>query len=364
MAYLMDAWYAAAFAAEVTVQPIHRTLLDQPVVLYRTGHGAPAALYDLCPHRFVPLSRGRVVGDELECGYHGLRFDKRGACVFNPHGEGQVPRQARVRSFPAVERYGFVWFWPGEPERADPDRIPADFAFLSDPDRFAVVGGYLHVDANYQLIVDNLLDLTHAPYLHPQFGVTGMSAVERLQATESELVREGDTVWARRIRYNSPPNDLSRELFGVTAERVDSRSHMHWFPPSNLHFDLGLAEPGQAEAEGYCFPAAHLITPETELTSHYFFAQARNVFLDDASVGQRQLEVTEHAFRTQDEPMLEAQQAAMGPVSDLMSLKPVLLQTDAPPVAARRVLAKLIDAERLAREAAGTTRADRAPSAA
>lgn len=345
MPYLQDAWYAAAFASDVGRTPLRRILLDQPVVLYRTEDGAPAALYDLCPHRLAPLSMGRMVGDDLECGYHGLRFDRQGACVFNPHGDGQIPRQAKVRSFAVVERHGFIWFWPGDADRADPERIPADFGFLSDPDRFAVVSGYLHVQANYQLIVDNLLDLTHAPYLHPQFGVTGMSAVERTQATQSELLRDGDTVWAKRIRYSTPPHDLSRELFGITAERVDSRAHMHWFPPSNLHFDSGITEIGQTDAEGFCFPAAHLITPETELSSHYFFAQARNVFLEDAEVARRHLDLAKTAFSTQDEPMLEAQQASMGPTADLMSLKPILLQTDAPSVAARRVLDRLIQAE-------------------
>lgn len=345
MGYLKNAWYAAAFARDVTREPLRRVLLDQPVVLFRTGGGQPAALADLCPHRLVPLSRGRMVGDNLECGYHGLRFDRQGACVFNPHGDGQIPRQARVRSFPVVERYGFVWFWPGDPERADDSLISSEFHYLSEPDRFAVVSGYLHIQANYQLVVDNLLDLSHAPFVHPQFGVTGMSAQDRLQATQNELVRDGDTVWAKRTRRNSPPNDLGRQTFRITAERVDTRTHMHWMAPSNLHFDVGLTPPGEPDAEGIYLPAAHLITPETEFSSHYFFAQARNTFIDDEEVGRQQLDQTEFAFRTQDQPMLEAQQAAIGPVADLMTLKPVLLQTDAPSVAARRILSRLIEAE-------------------
>ncbi|MBC2778908.1 aromatic ring-hydroxylating dioxygenase subunit alpha [Parasphingopyxis marina] len=343
MPYLMNGWYMAAFSDEVGERPIERTLLDIPVVLYRLPNGKAVALHDRCPHRFAPLSEGLLVGSELQCPYHGLRFGADGACVHNPHGP--VPKSARVRSFPIHEQYGLIWFWPGDPEKADPDMLP-DLLFLEENGGNSVVFGHLHVDGNYQLVVDNLLDLTHAPYLHPQFAVPGVSTEERLNQTKTKLIRDGDRVSAMRWRPDSEPNAPTRTIFGFTDERMDSRSHMHWYPPSLIHFDLGAAPVGGSEHAGLCIPALHAITPESELSCHYFFAQARNVKPGDPDVDRALLELLDTAFRDQDEPMIERQQRRMGSVSDLAELDPILLKTDAAPVEARRVLARLIAEEK------------------
>lgn len=344
MSYLMNAWYAAAYDIEVTRAPLGRTLLDMPVVLYRTEEGAPVALQNRCSHRFVPLSAGRLVGDEIQCAYHGLRFDRSGECVFNPHGKA-IPRAARIRSFPTLERHGVVWFWPGDVERADPALIPPEFDFLSSPD-FVVVRGYLKVKANYVLVSDNLLDLSHVAYLHPQFGVAGVKPEDRIRSTEFKFEREGDKVITRRTRIGVPPNDRSRARYKIKANIVDTRSHMHWMPPSMLYFDLGTTEQTE-ERKDYATPAAHFLTPETALTTHYLFLQARNVALDDEEVSRDLLHVTQTAFETEDAPMIEMQQAALGDSTDIMAAKPLLLNIDAGPVLARRILE-----ERVAEEAA------------
>jgi phenylpropionate dioxygenase-like ring-hydroxylating dioxygenase large terminal subunit len=341
--YLRNIWYVAAYAHEVARVPLARTLLDGPMVLYRKEDDSPVILADRCPHRFAPLSRGRLVGDAIQCGYHGLRFDSSGACVSTPHGNA-VPAAARVRTYPAVERYGFVWFWPGDPTHADAAVIP-DFSYLSQPDQFAVVKGYLHVKANYQLVVDNLLDLSHAPFLHPGFAIQGVSPEQALAATTTKLIREEGRVIAFRLRSGLPPNQPSRTIFGFGPEPVDSRSHMTWYPPALLDFDLGSCRPGSLPLDGLCLPAAHCITPETELTCHYFFAQGRNLLREDPTVGEKLLGMLDSAFRTQDEPMIEDVQRRMGDSSDLDSLNPVFLPTDGAPVAARRLLKKLIAAE-------------------
>src|SRR5262245_50628355 len=125
MEFLRNAWYVAAWSDELTRDRLlARTLLEEPVVLFRTATGQPAALFDRCPHRFAPLSRGRLKGDVIECGYHGLCFDRNGTCAHNPHNPGHVPPRAHVRSYALVERQGIVWIWMGEPERADPALVP------------------------------------------------------------------------------------------------------------------------------------------------------------------------------------------------------------------------------------------------
>lgn len=339
--YLQNCWYAAAFSSEVSREPMARTLLDQPIVFFRKQDGTPAALLDRCPHRFAPLSEGQLVGDELQCGYHGLRFDCTGACTANPHNDGKALRAADVASFTLHERYGFVWLWPGDAEAADPALIP-HFPFLEDDDNWRVQRGVLHVKGNYQLVTDNLLDLTHAPFLHPGFKMPGTSVAQQLANTESRVEKLERGVLAYRLRTRLPPNQATIDLFGFPAEPCETRTHMTWYPPAVIDFDNGTSFPDKPEIEGFSFPQAHCITPESETTCHYFFAAARNLLRDDEEVDRKLLGVLDEAFRTQDEPMIEAVQKRMGPTGDLDGLNPVLLKTDAAPVMARRMLKSMI----------------------
>jgi len=342
-AYLQNAWYVAAFSDEITRRPLGRTLLDKPMVFFRKESGEPVALFDRCPHRFAPLSLGTVVGDQLQCSYHGLRFDGDGRCVFNPH-RGSAPAAARVDSYRLAERYGFIWLWPGDPAKANPALIP-DYDYLEKPDEFSLVRGLLYIRGNYQLVVDNLLDLSHAPYLHPHFAMTGVTPDQQLAATKTRLDRHDDRITAYRLRTGLPPNQATCDLFGFSQDPVDTRSNMTWYPPALLDFDLGSCAPGANEREGLCMPQAHCVTPETETTSHYFFVAARNMRLNDPQVDEKLREIFDRAFRTQDEPMIEAVQARMGATGDIQALQPVLLSSDGPPVAARRLLSKLLALE-------------------
>lgn len=255
--YLKNCWYVAAYSRDVTRKPLARTLLGEPLVLYRTQGGDPTVLYDRCPHRFAPLSLGKLVGDEIECGYHGLRFSQAGNCTHNPHSSG-IPKAARVRAYPTVERGGFIWYWPGDVERADRSLIPV-FEFLDDPAHFSVVRGYLHVACSYQVVVDNLLDLSHTPFLHPQFRSDEVSAEAMLAATTSKLFREESRIFAYRLIEDLPVPAWRREAFGIKPGPVDTRLHMTWFPPALLYFDSGACRKGVPEREGFCAPAAHCI---------------------------------------------------------------------------------------------------------
>lgn len=343
--HLTNAWYPAAWRDEITRTPLRRVYLERPVVLYRLADGSPVALDDRCPHRFVPLSRGQLVGDELQCPYHGLRFDRAGTCVFNPHGDGMIPRNARVRAWPLLERHGMVWIWTGDPDRADPGRLP-DLAPLDSPGEYAAVRGLLHLKANYQLVTDNLLDLSHVPYLHPQLRVPN-DVVNR-----HEMRTDGTRVWSMLWRDGALPSGLM-QLFWPADRTGDARAHMRWDPPGILLLDVGITWPGEPPEAGLTLPSVHLLAPETAHSTHYFWAFLRNRDIDNPELDERIRQIGRSAFADEDRPIIEAQQANIGFETDVLAMKPVVLHPDAAGLQARRVIRRLIDAE--AAEAARST---------
>jgi vanillate O-demethylase monooxygenase subunit len=341
MTYLLNTWYVGALSEEVSATPLRRELFDEPVVLYRTAAGAPVALADRCPHRFVPLSMGKVKGSELECGYHGLRFDSDGMCTANPHGKQVIPARTRVRSYPILERLGFVWIWPGDPARADSALLP-DYYFLKAGSGFASSLGMLTIDGNYQLLADNLLDLSHTEYLHPFIANS-----EGIARHNTEFLQDGDTVIANRWKPNCPVAGAVKAFFWDSpSERYDGRSNIRWDAPSRLVLDTGGTEVGAPIEEGPQFMQVHLLTPRTEFSTHYFFGFAYDRKKDDPELGKKIVQAAHHIFATEDGPMVEAQQRAMGATSDLIAQRPVMLEPDEPAIRARRVLARLIAEER------------------
>ena len=337
-AFLRNAWYVGAWPEEIGQTPFRRVLLERPVVFWRRQDGGVAALHDVCPHRFVPLSMGKVAGDEIECCYHGLRFNGSGACTLNPHGDGVIPRAARVDAYPVVERHGLVWIWMGDPAAADPQRIPEAFAPVGDTARWTTVGGMLHVAANYQLITDNLLDLSHVQFLHPGLLVAGAARIRH------EMRQEGERVISYFWRDGGLPNGLSR-LLGWPADKPgDTRAHMHWHPPSLMWLDVGMTELGGTVEQGILQPSVHLLTPETRSSTHYFFAVLRQIRRDDADLSRQMKALVQQAFVGEDKPVIEAQQREIN-AGEIMTLNPALLQPDAAAIRARRVLDALVAAE-------------------
>src|SRR6516164_1005936 len=163
--FVRNTWYVAAWADEVARGSIlPRTLLGEPVILYRTESGTPGALEDRCCHRGAPLSLGTVKGELVECGYHGLQFDQSGRCLHIPLQQ-QIPSKARVKSYPIVERWRFLWIWMGDPALADPRLIPEHYC-MDHPEWDVSRGDVFHVKANYQLVSDNFLDASHVVYVH------------------------------------------------------------------------------------------------------------------------------------------------------------------------------------------------------
>jgi len=273
--FLRNYWYVAAFSSELGAEPLARTILDQPVALFRTRSGVAAALEDRCAHRWMPLSKGTIDNELLVCCYHGVAFDRSGACARVP-GSDQPPSTMTVRSYPTVERYGAVWIWMGEPKLADPAAI-LDCKLL-DPAGSDCTRVYLHVKANYMFINDNLCDLLHVAFLHNAARKNSSSIGNTLMENgKLEVGQRGDRIFADWVWTDVPTPPTWRRL-GNIGERADGWILSTFIAPSFLVNPIGFAEAGtggikspRPEGRGkFSFTLYQCITPETERSTHFF----------------------------------------------------------------------------------------------
>jgi vanillate O-demethylase monooxygenase subunit len=342
--WLRNAWYVAAWSDDLAEgQLLGRTILEQPIVFYRKSNGDVAALRDVCPHRFAPLHRGRLMaGDVVRCPYHGLEFDASGACVRNPHGAKNIPSRASVRSYPVIEKHKAIWIWMGE-QPADTSKVP-DFGVLDNvPQLHSTRRDRITIRANYELIIDNLLDLSHGSFLHE--GTLGNQETVEAAIT---VEQDGDDVIVSRHAHDATPPGLFAILMPSHPGRIDKFTRMRWMPPSTLRLITGICLPKALPESGTGYHAIHMLTPETKGTTHYFFTAVRfNVLTADdalnAQIQDRIATARRFAFEQEDAPVIEAQQQIIDAADT--ALDPVILAIDAGPVRYKQVLQKLIRAE-------------------
>jgi vanillate O-demethylase monooxygenase subunit len=346
--YLRNAWYPALWSSDLTREPLARVFLEEEILLYRRNDGQSVALSNRCPHRFAELHRGVLIDDNIRCPYHGLQFASDGRCVHNPHGSGVCPAAAKVKAYPVCEQNGLVWLWMGEPDHADHELLPNFSAILEDA-TVSIVRGTINIAADYRLLTDNLLDLTHVEFLHPQFGALG--TLER--GTTTSRV-EDDVVHQRTVFENEPPGGFTALLWqsrGGSLDDVFTRDRkLQWSAPANILLTFEFYGAGHDLFIG----TVHLLTPTSAGQSQYLWATTRNGRVDDKELDRLSYENTTRAFVEQDGPMVASQQKYLGD-RDLLALKPVLLETDKSAVLARRILQKLISAEVPTRERAPQT---------
>lgn len=340
MNYLKNGWYVAGFSEDLPAGGLlTRTLLDEPVVFFRTPGGELRALADRCPHRFAPLSAGQLTDNgHLMCPYHGLVFDGSGHCVHNPHGDNTIPKAAAVRAYAAVERDRLLWWWGGDAKRADTALIP-DYSFAAKAHPDATIKGYMPTDCDYQLLIDNILDLTHADYLHS--ATLGSGALTRVAPKITDLgERQVRITWLSSGDVAPPAFDMHLARQG---QPTDQWTEVTWTAPSTLQLHVGATLQGEPRDAGFDSMNLHLATPERAGKCHYWFWTTRNRAIHPEA-NKAISAIVRRAFAEEDKPMLEAQQRRIGG-ADIASLNPVLLPQDAGGVRARRKLAALMDAE-------------------
>ena len=332
--YLRNCWYVAGLPEELSEAPLGRVFLGDPVVLFRGVDGKPAALEDRCCHRHLPLSLGNVVEGTLQCGYHGLRFDRTGACVEVP-GQSRIPPGAHVQSYPVIEKHNCLWIWMGDSEKADQGLIP-DIFWRDDPG-WDAGGAFWNVACGYNLLIDIQLDNTHAPFVHPD--TIGSGAIID---NPPKIDRKEQSISAARWMMDVVPSPTFARAIGSEG-RVDRWLIWEFIPPSLCAFDIGCARAGTGaeigdRTQGVTLHTAHFMTPETETTCHYFWSVGRNYRIDEETVSDGMMSEFTKIF-SEDVTIVEAQQRSL---NRCVEWKPIDVKLDAPVLQARQILNKMI----------------------
>ena len=338
--YLEAVWYFGGWANQIKAGEARGlTLAEREIAVYRSEEGQVFAIGNRCPHRFAPLHLGKVKGDLLECGYHGLQFAGSGSCAFNPHMKNGAGGAVSVPSYAVEERYGAVWIWLSAQVAPDASLIP-DFSHLSNFPATA----HRHVEtmsvkADYELIVDNLLDPTHSEYVHVGvLGGNGLQLGVRAEITEASHMLEAD------YSYDGGAAVPIMRQFLPDVEQVDSWLTCTYYAPGYVSVIGGIKPAGAPREQGVWAGAYHILMPTKPLHTNYDVMTTRNFQLDDVALTDALCEGGAYAFNQQDKPIIEAQQTMMGE-NDFWDLKPALFPSDTPAVRVRRKLQALLDAQ-------------------
>lgn len=336
-----NAWYVAATPDEIDGRPLGRKICGEQMVFFRSADGKVAALDDFCPHRGAPLSLGFLRDGNLVCGYHGLTMGCSGHAVEMP---GQkVKGFPPIRSYATLERYGFIWVWPGDPALADPAALhPLPWA---ESREWAYGGGYYHIRCDYRLMIDNLMDLTHETYVH----ASSIGQKEIDEAPVKTRAEPDEVVTSRTMENIQAPPFWRMALRGAGLPDdapVDRWQICRFTLPSHVMIEVGVALAGRGGYDADAGSKASsivvdFITPETETTHHYFWGMARSFSVDDAELTATIREGQGKIF-SEDLEMLERQQDNLLRHPDRRLLK---LNIDAGGVRSRMMIDRVIAQE-------------------
>lgn len=356
--WLRNCWYVIAWDHEIPPADspalFRRVVLNEPLLVYRTGAGALVALEDRCVHRHAPLSKGRREGDHIRCGYHGLLFNAQGACVEVPGLAGvppQVQERACVRRYPVVVKNRWVFVWMGDPALADEALLPDNFS--CDHPQWRNKPGYLHYDTPYLLICDNLLDFSHLSYVHEK--TLGGSPEIARAVPIIEPVPGPRVDWPTLgIRVTRHVRDVPPPPFYQRFRRFETNLN-RWFIydfllPGTLLMSSGgrpVADAEDDQRRAVRLHSCQTLTPETETSTHYFFQQSHPAGEGDEAAAESIYASLVQAFN-EDRDMIRAQHAnlAFDPERAMLPLA-----MDAALVRFRRLLAERWEMERAVRTA-------------
>jgi phenylpropionate dioxygenase-like ring-hydroxylating dioxygenase large terminal subunit len=335
--FAMNGWYQAAWSEEVGRTLLQRWVCDQPMCLYRTEDGEAVALADRCPHRKYPLSLGRLDGDVVECGYHGYRIDSSGTCV-GVAEQDEKPR-AGVLRYPTAELNGVLWVWPGEHASAGPELIP-DLGWLTDPG-WTHVHGLVPLKARQELLMENLLDLSHETFLHPT--TIGNEAVA---ATPIEVSGDATTVRFSRHMLGIEPPPFYQKSMGLSAP-ADRWQDGEFYAPGVFLLHIRMAASGTQEPEGFHMKVFHGMTPAVEGECHDFYALGRDYLIDDAALSEFQHQ-QQLSVMAEDVRALEVQELMYATANERAAESSI--KGDVAALRGRRIIRRMIASEQAAED--------------
>ncbi len=343
--FVRNCWYVAGWDKDLPPDElIARTIINEPIVLYRTGDGSVVAFADRCCHRLAPLSQGRIEGDDLRCLYHGLKFDRTGRCIEIP-GQESIPPSACVTSHPAVEKHSWIWVWMGDPALADAALIPPVIG--SDDPSWNLRRGLVNYEANYLLINDNLTDFSHVAYLHRDSFVTS----EQYARTRPSITPLAHGLRVQRWLTGPPRSDAEIP--------IHRRSDGEWWQtydivaPGVLGMHTVTCPRGTADRFGRNAPdlglftplaenfTSQAVTPITDRTSRFYFSWGPRAGEGSDPIADDMLTVAYRAF-SEDEQMIDGQQKIIDMSPDVAMLNTSL---DQGPNLMRSIIDRLLRAE-------------------
>lgn len=339
--YLRNAWYVAGWNHEITRALTARTILEENIVLYRKEDGTVVALEDACVHRKLPLSDGRLVGDRVQCGYHGMEFGCSGACERIP-GQKNIPPKAKVRSYPTAEKWNWVWIWMGDADKADESLI-MDVPYFDDPNWGINRGPAMNIACHYQIYTDNLLDPAHVTFVHPST-LAGANNSGEEEPVKVDI--DGAVITASRWNLAGEPAPLF-EMFHQYTGGVDRLQSYQLRLPSLSVIDMVCADAGTGAQSGHGenrlqLNSYNFITPETADTCRYYWFQLRNFMPADSEAAEKLTEGFLGAF-SEDAAVLKAVHEGM----KHKKTPHIDLAIDSASLRARRILEEMISAEQI-----------------
>ena len=336
--YPYDCWWVAAFSDEIgrALSPVW--LLDMPIVLYRLEDGRVAAIEDRCPHRSAPLSIGTLKGDQVVCGYHGFEFASDGRCSRIPT-QASAPSSVRVRSYPVIESYPFIWIYTGDLDRIGEVPKPPQFEWAVDP-VFVTGKGQRQIAANYMLLKENVLDLTHFGYVHAK----SLKITDWVDPPKVEVA--GDTVTFRRNFLPAPVPEIFSEALGLPPGKLMQQENFGSCVSPAIH--VGAVQYHDPEGNDtdkvYTFWICHAATPIDTSNMRYWYFYGRNYGIDDASMAELG-RITNTAF-DEDVVVIEAIQRVMSRDPRPSESLEISVATDVAGIQARRALKRWMARER------------------
>ena len=340
MDYVKNAWYVAGWASEFGDDLRAVTILEENLVMFRNSKGVVVALEDRCPHRLLPLSKGKRIGDDIQCGYHGMTFNCEGKCVRVP-GQDNLPPSAYVEAFPVHERHDIVWVWMGDPDEANVDDI-FDMAEFTDPAWHAHQGEALHLKSHYLNVAENLVDPAHVSFVHPT--TLGNAASENVPVHVST---KGNPITAWRWIRDAEPIGFFKK-FGGFSGNVDRWHYYYLHLPCTAVIDFGSTDaaarlPEDERDKGVRIFALHFITPVNAGYSIDRWMHLRNTAVGDEAASAQMDAMFKTAF-AEDKEVLEAiQREEERP----QKRRPIRIAIDKAPNVYRKRIRELVEAERV-----------------